>query len=276
MKRKISRTTIFVLLLMGAVIMAFPFYYMVITSFKTSTYIFSTPPQLIPNPATFDNYKEVWNMASFSKYFLNSTIIVIPAVLLNVFLSSLTAYGFARFKFPGKELWYTVLLATLSVPGILLIIPQFNMISHFKFFMDNKFTIILTSGIGGIAFNAFFLRGYYESMPVEYEESAEIDGCNAFQTYFYIALPQSLPAIASLIIMSFLGVWDDYFWPSLILRSKDNWTLPIGIMALRDQHSVQWNLIFAGTMISLIPVLIIYFVFQKYFIKTVSEGGLKM
>ena len=113
-------------------------------------------------------------------------------------------------------------------------------------------------------------------MPVEYEERAEIDWANAWQRIIHIVFPQALPAVGALTIMSFMGIWDDYFWPSLILSSKNNWTLPIGIMGLKGQFSVQWNILFAGTMISLLPVLVIYVIFQKYFIQSVSEGGLKL
>lgn len=272
----IINVIIYVILILGAIIMAFPFYYMFITSLKESAYIFSFPPQLIPKPMTFQNYVTVWKEADFARYFVNSVTITLPAILLNVLLSTLTAYGFARYNFPFKETFFSLLIATLAVPGLLLIIPQFDIISKIKWLMDNKVTLIFTGGIGGIAFNAFFLRGFFEAMPVEYEESAEIDGANAWQRFIHIVFPQALPAVGALTIMSFMGIWDDYFWPSLILSSKNNWTLPIGIMGLKGQFSVQWNILFAGTMISLLPVLVIYVIFQKYFIQSVSEGGLKL
>ncbi|ABV33788.1 MULTISPECIES: carbohydrate ABC transporter permease [Pseudothermotoga] len=275
MKKQLMNTFVFAALVVGAMVMIFPFYYMFITSLKQAAYVFTIPPQLIPKPATFENYAFIWKEADFGQYFLNSVMITIPGVLLNVFLSALTAYGFARYRFPLKEMVFSLLIATLSVPGLLLIIPQFQIISKFKFLMDNKLTVILTAGISGIAFNAFFLRGFFEGLPKEIEESAEIDGCNAFQIFWHIVIPMARPAIATLAIMSFLGIWDDYFWPSLILQSKHNWTLPIGIMALKGQHTVRWNLIFAGTMIAVVPVIIIYFLLQKYFVKTVAEGGLK-
>jgi multiple sugar transport system permease protein len=249
---------------------------MVATSFKESAYIFTVPPQIIPNPATLSNYSEVWQEANFKLYFWNSVKIVVPAVLLNVLLSSLTAYGFARFDFPGKEILFSLLIATLAVPGLLLIIPQFDIVSNFRFLMDNPLTIIMTSGIGSIAFNAFFLRGFFESIPKELEEAAELDGCNIFKTYLYVAMPLAGPALATLVIMSFLGVWDNYFWPSLILRDKTQWTLPIGILGFKAQHGAQWHLLFTGTVIAILPVLIIYFIFQKYFVKAVAEGGLKI
>ncbi|MCD6102430.1 MAG: carbohydrate ABC transporter permease [Thermotogaceae bacterium] len=276
MKRKIINLIIYLFLIAGAVVMCFPFYYMVVTSLKESAYIFTVPPQIIPKPATLKNYKTVWEEADFKLYFLNSLKITVPAVLLNVFLSSLTAYGFARFDFPGKELWFSVLIATLAVPGLLLIIPQFDMIRKVPFFMDNPLTIVLTSGVGGIAFNAFFLRGFFQSIPRELEEAAELDGCGTLKTYWYIAMPLARPALATLVIMSFLGVWDDYFWPSLILRNRRDWTLPIGILGFKAQHGVQWHLLFAGTIIAILPVLVIYFTFQKYFVKAVAEGGLKL
>ena len=274
-RRQRMNVFVFVILSVGVVIMIFPFYYMFITSLKQAAYVFTVPPQLIPKPATFGNYVFVWKEANFGRYFLNSVTITIPGVALNVFLSALTAYGFARYDFPFKEFVFSLLIATLSVPGLLLIIPQFQIVSRFRFLIDNKLTVILTAGASSIAFNAFFLRGFFESLPKEIEESAEIDGCNALQVFWYIVVPMARPAIGTLAIMSFLGIWDDYFWPSLILQSKHNWTLPIGIMALKGQHTVRWNLIFAGTMIAVTPVLIIYFVLQKYFVKAVSEGGLK-
>ncbi|TDX13278.1 MULTISPECIES: carbohydrate ABC transporter permease [Petrotoga] len=274
--KKIINIIVFCILILGAIIMTFPFYYMFITSLKETSYIFTVPPQLIPKPATFQNYITVWKETDFARYFVNSVTITLPAIILNVLLSTLTAYGFARYNFPGKETFFSLLIATLAVPGLLLIIPQFDIVSKIRWLMDNKITLILTGGIGGIAFNAFFLRGFFEAMPVEYEESAELDGANAWQRFIYIVFPQALPPVGALTIMSFLGIWDDYFWPSLILTSKNNWTLPIGIMTFKGQFSVQWNVLFAGTMISLAPVLVVYVLFQKYFIQSVSEGGLKL
>jgi len=271
-----GRSFLYFMLIGGAFIMLFPFIYMISTSFKPIAYLFRVPPELIPPHPTFKNYVRVWEEFGFARYFLNSVTITVPAVLLNVFLSSLTAYGFAKFKFPGKEIWFTVLIATLAVPGLLLVIPQFDMIRRIRFFMDNRFTIILTSGIGGIAFNAFFLRGFFEAIPQEMIDAAEIDGCNQFQIYYRIILPLSKPALATLAILSTLGTWDDYFWPSLILSSESKWTLPLGIVAFQGEHGVQWNMVFAASIIALIPVTIVYIVFQKYFIRAVAGGGLKM
>lgn len=272
----IAKVILYTVLVAGAVTMMIPFIYMVSTSFKPMAYLFTYPPQIFPKEITFSNYVKVWEEFGIANYFLNSVIISIPAVLLNVFLSSLTAYGFAKFDFPGKEFWFTVLVATLAVPGLLLVIPQFNMISKVRFLMDNRFTLILTSGVGGIAFNAFFLRGFFEAIPQDLIDAAEIDGCNQFQIYYKVILPLSLPAIGTLAIFSFGGIWDDYFWPSLILSSQSKWTLPLGILGFQAEHGVQWNLIFAATIIAMIPVLAVYIAFQKYFVQTVAQGGLKM
>ena len=272
----ILKIVLYTLLVAGAVTMMIPFIYMVSTSLKPIALLFTYPPQIFPKEITFLNYIKVWKEFGLANYFLNSIVIAVPAVLLNVFLSSLTAYGFAKFNFPGKELWFTILIATLAVPGLLLVIPQFNMISKVRFLMDNRLTLILTSGVGGIAFNAFFLRGFFEAIPNDLLNAAEIDGCNQFQIYYKIVFPLSLPAIGTLAIFSFGGIWDDYFWPSLILSSRSKWTLPLGILGFQAEHAVQWNLVFAATVIAMIPVLASYIAFQKYFIQTVAQGGLKM
>ncbi len=266
----------YTVLIAGAVTMVLPFIYMVSTSLKPMSMLFTYPPQIFPKEITFANYMNVWKEFGIANYFLNSIIVSVPAVLLNVFLSSMTAYGFAKFDFPGKELFFTILIATLAVPGLLLVIPQFEMISKVRFLMNNRFTLILTGGIGGIAFNAFFLRGFFEGIVKDIMDAAEIDGCNQFQIYYKIILPQSLPALGTLAIFSFQGIWDDYFWPSLILSSQSKWTLPLGILGFQAEHGTQWNLVFAGTVIAMIPIIAVYVVFQKYFVQTVAQGGLKM
>lgn len=274
--KDIGLVIFYTVLIAGAVTMILPFIYMLSTSLKPMAMLFTYPPEIFPKDMTFANYINVWKEFGIANYFLNSIIVSVPAVLLNVFLSSLTAYGFAKFDFPGKELFFTILIATLAVPGLLLIIPQFDMISKVRFLMNNRFTLILTGGIGGIAFNAFFLRGFFEGIVKDIMDAAEIDGCNQFQIYYKIILPQSLPALGTLAIFSFQGIWDDYFWPSLILSSQSKWTLPLGILGFQAQHGSQWNLVFAGTVIAMIPIIAVYLVFQKYFVQTVAQGGLKM
>lgn len=274
--RGIGMVVFYTVLIAGAVTMILPFIYMVSTSLKPMAMLFTYPPKIFPKDMTFANYISVWKEFGIANYFLNSIIVSVPAVLLNVFLSSMTAYGFAKFDFPGKEFFFTLLIATLAVPGLLLVIPQFEMISKVRFLMNNRFTLILTGGIGGIAFNAFFLRGFFEGIVKDIMDAAEIDGCNQFQIYYKIILPQSLPALGTLAIFSFQGIWDDYFWPSLILSSQSKWTLPLGILGFQAQHGSQWNLVFAGTVIAMIPIIAVYVVFQKYFVQTVAQGGLKM
>ena len=274
--KSVGKVVFYTVLIVGAIAMIIPFIYMVSTSLKPMASLFTYPPQIFPTSITFSNYLRMWKVFGIGRYFLNSTIIAVPAVLINIFLSSLTAYGFAKFDFPGKNLFFTILIATLAVPGLLLVIPQFQMVSSVHFLMNNQLTIILTDGIGGIAFNAFFLRGFFEGIAKDIVDAAEIDGCNQFQIYYKIILPQSLPALGTLAIFSFGGIWDDYFWPSLILSSQSKWTLPLGILAFQGEYGVQWNLVFAASIIAMIPTLAIYIIFQKYFVQTISEGGLKM
>lgn len=273
-RRRLSQTLLILVLGVGAVFVTLPLIYMVSTSLKGQVYVFEFPPRLIPAEPTLHNFVSAWRSNNFGRYFLNSLQVALATTLLQLFLSSTVAYTFARFEFPGKNLLYYALLATLMVPGMMLIIPQFMLASRLKL-LDSLTSLILVYTAGGIAFNTFLLRGFFEQLPRELEEAALIDGGTHLTIFFRILLPLSTPALATVAIFTFLGAWDEYVWALTTINDPLKRTLPIAIANFHGTHASDWGLVFAGSLIAVVPVLTVFVLLQKYFIKGLTAGAVK-
>lgn len=261
-------------LVIGSVVMILPFAYMVSTSFKKQTYLFEIPPEFIPSEPTFDNYINAWNRSNFSRYFLNSLFVATTTTVIVVLVASMSAYAFAKFNFPGKRPLFILLILGLMVPTIVMIIPQFIMAKNLH--LIDSFSGLILFYIGGnFALNTFLLRGFMEDVPKEFDEAMLVDGANAWQRFFHLYLPLSKPAIATVSLFSFLGAWDEFVWAVTLINSEEKRTLPIGIALFHGQHATSWGLVFAASIIALIPVLIVYLSAQKSFISGISLGGIK-
>ncbi|HDD25419.1 MAG TPA: carbohydrate ABC transporter permease, partial [Chloroflexi bacterium] len=200
-RRRLGQTLLVLVLGMGALAVALPFIYMISTSLKGQVYVFEFPPRFIPSHPTLNNFVSAWQSNNFGRYFLNSLLVALVTTVLELLLSSTVAYAFARFEFPGKSVLYYTLLATLMVPGMMLIIPQFILASRLKL-LNSLTGLILVYTAGGTAFNTFLLRGFFEQLPRELEEAALIDGGNYLTVFFRILLPLSTPALATVAIFT--------------------------------------------------------------------------
>lgn len=264
----------FIVLILGAAIMVTPFVYMVSTSFKTQAYVLEIPPRFIPDPATVDNYVRAWTSQDFSRYALNSVIVSVSSTLLAVVLSSMMAYAFSRFDFPGKEWFFRALLLGLMIPGMMLVIPQFILARSWHLY-DNLLGLIVFYVAGNLAFNTFLLRGFFDSIPRELDEAMEVDGANAWTRYWRLSMPLARPALATTTIFTFLATWDEFTWALTIVNSPKNRTLPIAIQMFHGQNATQWGLVFAASLIAIIPVIIVYLVFQRHFVQGLTTGAVK-
>jgi multiple sugar transport system permease protein len=269
-----SRLVIYVLLLAAAVLMVVPFVMMISTSLKPQAYVLEIPPRLIPDDPTLGNYARAWTSQGFARYFLNSAIVTTAHVFGVLLFSSMMAYAFARFEFRGKRALFLALLATLMIPAMMLIIPQF-LIARDLGLIDTRLGLIVFYVASQIAFLTFLLRGFFEGIPRELEEAMEIDGASALRIYWHLMLPLSRPALATAGIFAFLAAWDEFVWALTIINDPALRTLPIAIALFQGAHATQWGLVFAASIIAIVPVIVVFVVFQRHFVAGLQAGALK-
>lgn len=265
-----------IVLIIGAVIFILPFLVMIGNSFEAFTFSLPNPPRILPSEFTLENYREVIFDYEIFKYFKNSIIITVFTTIIVIFISSLSAYAFAKIPFYGRESLFKIYLFTLMIPGVLNIIPQFLAINSIHL-IGTRVGLILLYVSTGICGNTFFLKGFFESIPNELLESVVIDGGGHSAIFRKIVLPLSKPAIATLAILVLLGTWDDFFTAKVILGAQEKvLTLPIMIHRLNGQHATKFGLVFAASIITLIPVIMTYIIAQKYFVVGgLTEGAIK-
>jgi len=258
----------------GAVIMVIPFMWMVSTSLKEYAYIIEFPPQIIPKDPTFNNFIEAWTTGKFQLYLTNSVIVAVASVVLAVLLSSMMAYAFARFQFPGKEILFFGILLLLMVPNIIAIIPQFLLAKSLGL-RNSLFGLVLFYVATSLPLNTFLLRGFFETLPRELEEAMLIDGANYFTIFFRLVMPLSTPALATVSIFSLLGFWDEYIMALTFIDEQAKRTLPIAIASFHGQHGTDWGLVFAASLIAMVPIVALYVFLQRYFTGGLTTGAFK-
>jgi multiple sugar transport system permease protein len=261
-----------VLLSIGAFIMVFPFLWMVLTSFKDFSQAFTVPPNWIPRPFVWENYPRSLQALPFARGYFNSfyiTFIVVSATLLT---ASMAAYAFAKIQFPGREILFTLFLATMMVPHQVTIIPLYLIMKQLNW-IDSHLAIIVPPALFN-AFAVFLLRQFVRGIPKELEEAAIVDGANRWRSFWTIILPLLVPALAALGIFIFLGSWNSFFNPLIFLSNQDLFTVPLMLNLFRGQYTVDWTLLMAGSAIAVIPVLIIYIIGQRQIVEGITMTGL--
>jgi ABC-type glycerol-3-phosphate transport system permease component len=273
-ERRLAKILTYGALLAGLVFVALPFVLMVSTSLKPQAYTFEYPPRLIPQEITLSNYVKALSKDSFGLYFLNSLFVAVIATGLTVFLSSLLAYAFARLEFPAKESLFYVLLLGMMIPPVMLIIPQFLIAKRLDL-LNNLWGLIVVYVAMNLSMQTFLLRGFFEDIPRELEEAVLIDGGGRWTIFWRIVLPLSRPGLAVVAIFTFLYSWDEFPWAHVAIKETTKRTLPIAIALFQNQHLTQWGQVFAASIVALIPVIVIFAVFQRYFIRGIATSGLK-
>jgi multiple sugar transport system permease protein len=265
-------------LIPATIVLIFPFAWLLITSVESSSEALHFPPVLIPHHIHLGNYKAAWQAAPFGRFFLNSSVVAVATVLSNLVLCSLAGYAFARFRFLGRGLLFVVIMATLMVPFQVTMIPQFIIV---KWLGVHLFAPVGINHIGALivpnaatAFGVFFLRQFFRTLPIEYEESARVDGASRLTVLRKIVLPLSVPALATLAALTFLDSWNNFLWPLIAINSTNQMTVPLGLATFQGAHSTEWPLLMAGNVMSLLPMLVIFFVAQRYFVRSVAATGL--
>lgn len=262
------------ILLFGLGLVVIPIWYMVSTAFKPQTMIFEMPPKLWPVPSTLNNFVKALTTDQFGLYFWNSTKVAFVSTVLTVLVSSMLAFAFARLNFPGKENLFYVLLLGMMVPPVMLIIPQF-IVAHWLDLYNNLWGLILVYVTMNISMQTFLLRGVFENVPRDIEEAALIDGGSPWTIFWRIVLPLSGPGLSVVVINSFLYSWEEYTWANVNIGDAMHRTLPIGIALFQSEHLTEWGQVFAAALVALVPVVIIFIIFQRYFVQGISTTGIK-
>jgi multiple sugar transport system permease protein len=272
--RIVRLVVIYAVLILVALIILIPLFWLLSTSLKPQRELFTNSIQWIPTTPTLDNYTRLFanQQTPVARWFLNSLAVAIITTALVLAVDSLAAYAYARMQFPGRNILFGIMLLTLFLPGFMFIIPNFLTVNFLG--LINNWGAVILPGLAGV-FGVFFLRQFFEGIPRELEEAAEIDGANRFQVFYMIALPLSRPALATLGIITFLASWNDFLWPLLVLKDRQIQTLPPGLSTLQSAYTSDYGLIMAGAVVVAIPVLLLYMLLQRYIVQSVASTGLK-
>lgn len=274
LQKFLNRTALYLVLGFVTLLIVIPMLWMFSTSFKLKSQLFTKEIHWIPKEVTTENYTKVLNNKStpIAIWFRNSLIVATITTALKLFIDSLAGYAYARMEFPGRKQIFGLLLATLFLPGVMFLVPNFVTVARLG--MLNNFNGVIIPALASV-FGVYFMRQFFESLPKELEEAAEIDGANRLQIFFRIALPLAKPALATLAVIEFLASWNDFLWPLLVLKDRAVQTLQPGLRTLQGAYTSEYGLMMAGAVIVALPVLIIYVFLQRYIVQSVATTGLK-
>jgi multiple sugar transport system permease protein len=273
-QRRFGRAARYLLLIALALLFISPLLFMLVTSFKSRIEAAGVPPTWIPERPTLDAYRTVLDTPGTPvlRWFTNSMIAATANALIVVVTSALAAYPLARMTFRGKRIVFALIVATLFVPPVILVIPNYLIVGELRW-LDTLLAVIIPGAAS--AFGVFFLRQFFLSLPRELEEAARLDGANSFQTFLRVILPLARPALITLALLAFLTNYNDFLWPVYVLFSPESQTLPAGLSTLQSANSVRYDLLMAGAVIASVPVLIAFVLLQRFIIEGVSRSGLK-
>lgn len=272
-KKKTWRAIAYTALITGSIVSLIPFLWMLGTSFKDAANVFIDPPQIIPKPWLWSNYTQAFSKLPFMRYTFNTCLITAISMLGQMMSCSLVAFGFARMRFPGRNALFVTLLATMMLPAQVTMIPVFKIWSTLGFY--DTYVPLTAGSFFGSAFFIFLLRQYYMTVPHEMDEAARIDGASTWQVFYKVLLPQIKPALATLAIFSFMNNWNDFLGPLIYISTPAKRTLALGLYAFQGQYATDYNYLMAASAVVMLPLLILFFSGQKYFIQGVVISGVK-
>ena len=271
------RAIVYALLIGYSILMLLPFAWSVSASFKTQAQAQGGELTLIPDPVSLEGWKNAFTALdpAIPQLFLNSAGVAAAVTISNLVLASMAGYAFARLRFPGKELLFILVLATLMIPDQLRLVPVYQILKNLGLLRGELqyAGLWLVLAIGGMSI--FLMRQYFQSIPVALEEAAKIDGAGVFTRFWRVILPLATPALAAVAILQFQGTWNGFFWPLIILQERSHWTLPLGVAQFRQLYSTQWPELMAVVVMATIPIVILYIFFQRYFVEGIAASGVK-
>lgn len=260
-----------ILLVMLAVL---PFVWMLSTSLKEQQYILSATPQLIPDPISFESYTKLANRIDLTRVIFNSVFVAVAGTVGQIIVAAMAAYAFSRMEWRGRDSIFLLYLSTMMIPAVVLVIPQFILVRSFGWM--NSYTALIIPSLFS-AFGTFLLRQSFKTIPKDFEEAAFVDGANHFVIFWRIDLPLVKPALATLAVFAFMGLWNSYLWPLFVARRDEMMTLPVVLANLQagPRALTEWNMIMAGAIITVLPILLIYMVAQRWFVQGFVSSGIK-
>jgi multiple sugar transport system permease protein len=267
-----GRSTLYLALIVSSLLMLVPFYWMVTTSLKLERFVYASPPQWWPDPLVLIQYVAVLTKIPFLRYFFNSVIVAGTATLGHVLFDTLAAYAFAKLRFPGRDKIFFIMLLGLMVPFQVNLIPLYRIMGAFHW-LDNYASLIIPSLTS--IFGIFLMRQYLQSIPDELLDAARCDGCGEFRVFGRIVLPLALPGVATLVIFTFMDIWNSFLWPRIVTSSESMYTLPVGLAQLQMRNTSNWAQNMAGTTLTALPMIIVFLFMQRRFIEGMTAGAVK-
>jgi multiple sugar transport system permease protein len=272
--RRLQRIAVVAALSIGAFFYLLPLFWMATSSLKTGGEVFAYPPRWLPAEPQWHNYVTAFEQMHFPILLKNSLLITTTTIVGAMLSSSMAAYAFARLRFKGRDLWFMIVLATMMLPGYVTMIPVYIIFRHLGWINTLK-PLIVPSFLGGGAFYIFLLRQYLMTIPYDLDDAARIDGCSNLRIYWNILMPLARPALGAVAIFLFIGHWNDFFGPLIYLHSQQNFTLALGLYRFKGPYTTEWNYLMAATLMVAVAPLIIFFLFQRYFIEGLVMTGIK-
>ena len=270
--RRFDQSWIYLVLVFFAIVYLFPILWVILSSFKDGSELFRWPPTLLPEDPTVQNYVQAFEKGDFGRFFLNSCLVTIAATILTIIINTMAGYAFAKYRFKGDTFLFLFFISTLMLPLEVLMIPIFQVIKVFG--MYNSFWGLIIPP-AATPTGVFLLRQYFLTVPKDLMEAARIDGASETKIFLKLMLPIAKPAMSVLAIFSFLWRWNDYIWPLLVIRDTEKYTVQLALANFAGQHTVDWNSMLAMSVVTMIPVLILFLLFQKQFIKGMVTAGMK-
>ncbi len=271
--RRLWRAFVFVLLTIGSLVFLLPLLFMISSSLKPEYQVLDFPPKWIPNPLQWRNYPEALTYLPFGRFALNTLTIAAGAIAGNLLSCTVVAYGFARLRAPGKNALFMLMLATMMLPYPVTMIPIY--VEFVKLGWVNSFLPLIVPAFFGSPFYIFLLRQFFMGIPTELEDAALIDGASRAQIIWHVILPLATPAIATIAIFNFQGVWNDFLPPLIYLHDQRKYTIALGLSFFRSTYSIKWAYLMAACVVTMLPIVAVFFLAQKQFIEGISMSGLK-
>ncbi|WP_409288835.1 carbohydrate ABC transporter permease [Peribacillus sp. SCS-37] len=271
-RRRMKNTIVLFVLIMGSIALLTPLWWMISTSLKTPAEIAQFPPSFLPEKFSFSNYVKAWSTGPFTRWAMNSVFLAVVTTFASVLVNSLVAYGFAKLKFKGRNFWFVVVLSTMLLPGFVTMIPQYMLFS--KLGWINTYLPLIVPSFLGSAFFIFLLRQFMMTIPNEFIEAAVMDGAGHLKIWWHIMLPLTKPALITVAIFSFNGSWNDLLGPLLYLNDESLYTIQLGLQTFKGSVQTQWNYLMAMSVMILLPTVLVFFIFQRFFIEgsNISSG----
>ena len=263
----------YIVIIVGAAALLMPFFWMIMSSLKSANEVFSVPVVWVPDTFVWSNYVDIWSKSNILTWIRNTLFLAVVVTFLQLLTGSFAAYGFARMRFRGRDMLFLLYIGTIAVPWQSYMIPQFILLSNLKV-SNTLWSIVLLQAFG--AFGVFLMKQFYETVPEELSEAARIDGLSEYAIWRRIMLPLSIPALASLALLTFVTTWNDYLGPLIYLRNPDLWTIQLGLKSfVSSLYDTNYALLFAGLSISVIPIAVIFLLGQRFFVEGIATSGLK-